>query len=75
MKISEIMDTGCIRCGSKDFTITSKGEWGIICNKCSYQYYWQKFNDDDYRLIREYTCNTSSKQTDVSKWNASQQIG
>ena len=67
--IKQIKEEGCLNCNSKDFNNINKGEWGITCNICGANYYWQKFADEDYRLIKEYFHSTRDVTGDASKWN------
>ena len=67
--IKQIKEIGCLNCNSKDFTNINKGEWGISCRNCGANYYWQKFADEDYRLIREHFYSTAIVVADPSKWN------
>ena len=67
--IKQIKDEGCLNCNSKSFTIINKGELGITCDVCGANYYWQKFADEDYRLIKEFFYSTKDVTGDASKWN------
>ena len=69
MTINDVKLSGCLNCNSKSFTIINKGEWGVQCDSCGYKYYWQKFAEDDYRLIREYLYKVNEDTGDASKWN------